>query len=150
MQVVLRIPIPLYGTLGILIWAFVINYLPYGMRYSAAGMLQIHRELEESAEMCGASPFMRLRKIVAPLLAPALMAGWLFIFLMAARVLSLAMLLGGPRSQTMAGAMFDLGGNGQGTELAALGLMWSLLMGLIAVVFYFIARRSAAGALGRA
>src|SRR5436305_15130083 len=100
--------------------------------------------------MCGASPIMRLRRIVAPLIAPALVAGWLFIFLMAARVLSLAILLAGPRSQTMAVALFDLWNNGQGTELAALGLIWSMLMGLIAVVFYFLARRSAAGALGRA
>jgi len=150
MQVFLRIPLPLYGTLGILIWAFVINYLPYGMRYCSSGMLQIHRELEEAAAICGASPLTRLRRIVAPLLAPALMAGWLFIFLMSARALSLAILLAGPRSQTMAVAMFDLWGNGQGTELAALGLMWSMLMGLIAVLFYMVARRSAAGALGRA
>jgi iron(III) transport system permease protein len=150
MQVFLRIPIPLYGTLGILIWAFVINYLPYGMRYCSSGMLQIHRELEEAAAICGASPLTRLRRIVAPLLAPALVAGWLFIFLMSARVLSLAILLAGPRSQTMAVAMFDLWANGQGTELAALGLMWSMLMAMIAVVFYLVARRSAAGALGRA
>jgi iron(III) transport system permease protein len=150
MQVFLRLPIPLYGTLGILIWAFVINYLPYGMRYCSSGMLQIHRELEEAAAICGASPLTRLRRIVAPLLAPALMAGWLFIFLMATRVLSLAILLAGPRSQTMAVAMFDLWGNGQGTELAALGLMWSMLMGLIAVLFYFVAGRSGAGSMGRA
>jgi iron(III) transport system permease protein len=150
MQVFLRLPIPLYGTLGILIWAFVINYLPYGMRYASSGMLQIHRELEEAAAICGASPLTRLSRIVAPLLAPALIAGWLFIFLMATRVLSLAILLAGPSSQTMAVAMFDLWSNGQGTELAALGLMWSFLMGIIAIVFYFIARRSAAGALGRA
>ena len=150
MQVFLRIPIPLYGTLGILIWAFVINYLPYGMRYCSSGMLQIHRELEEAAAICGASPLTRLRRIVAPLLAPALVAGWLFIFLMSTRVLSLAILLAGPRSQTMAVAMFDLWSNGQGTELAALGLMWSMLMAMIAVVFYLVARRSAAGALGRA
>ena len=149
MQLFLHLPIPLYGTLGILIWAFVINYLPYGMRYSAAGMLQIHRELEESAEMCGASAFMRLRRIVAPLLAPALLAGWLFIFLMAARVLSLAILLSGPRSQTMAVTLFDLWTNGQGTELAALGLIWSMLMAMIAAVFYLLARRYAASALAR-
>jgi iron(III) transport system permease protein len=150
MQVFLRLPIPLYGTIGILIWAFVISYLPYGMRYSSSGMLQIHRELEEAAAVCGASALTRLRRIVAPLLAPALVAGWLFIFLMATRVLSLAILLAGPRSQTMAVAMFDLWGNGQGTELAALGLMWSMLMAMIAVVFYVLARRSAAGAMGRA
>jgi iron(III) transport system permease protein len=150
MQVFLRVPIPLYGTIGILIWAFVISYLPYGMRYSSTGMVQIHRELEEAAAVCGASALTRLRRIVAPLLAPALVAGWLFIFLMATRVLSLAILLAGPRSQTMAVAMFDLWGNGQSTELAALGLMWSMLMAIIAVVFYLLARRSAAGALGRA
>jgi iron(III) transport system permease protein len=147
MQLFLNLPISLYGTLGILVWAFVINYLPYGMRYGASGMLQIHRELEESAEMCGASPLMRLRRIVAPLLAPALLAGWLFIFLMAARVLSLAILLAGPRSQTMAVTLFDLWTNGQGTELAALGLLWSMLMAMIAAVFYVLARRFAAGAL---
>jgi iron(III) transport system permease protein len=149
MQLFLHLPIPLYGTLGILIWAFVINYLPYGMRYGASGMLQIHRELEESAEMCGASPVTRLARIVAPLLAPALLAGWLFIFLMAARVLSLAILLAGPRSQTMAVTLFDLWTNGQGTELAALGLIWSMLMAMIAAVFYVLARRFAAGALAR-
>ncbi len=150
MQLFLNIPIPIYGTLGILIWAFVINYLPYGMRYSSSGMLQIHRELEEAAAICGATPMTRLRRIVAPLLAPALLAGWLFIFLMSARALSLPILLSGPRSQLMAVAMFDLWGNGQGTELAALGLMWSLLMTTIAVVFYLVARRSASGALARA
>jgi iron(III) transport system permease protein len=149
MQLFLHVPIPLYGTLGILIWAFVINYLPYGMRYSASGMLQIHRELEESAEICGASPVTRLARIVAPLLGPALLAGWLFIFLMAARVLSLAILLAGPRSQTMAVTLFDLWTNGQGTELAALGLIWSMLMAMIAAAFYALARRSAAGALAR-
>jgi iron(III) transport system permease protein len=149
MQLFLKLPIPLYGTLAILIWAFVINYLPYGMRYSGSGMLQIHRELEESAQMCGASPLMRLRRIVAPLIAPALVAGWLFIFLMAARVLSLPVLLAGPRSQTMAVAMFDLWNNGQGTELAALGLIWSMLMAMIAALFYLCARRAAAGALAR-
>ena len=150
MQLFLRLPIPLYGTLAILVWAFVINYLPYGMRYSASGMLQIHRELEESAEICGASAWTRLARIVAPLLAPALLAGWLFIFLMAARVLSLPILLAGPRSQTMAVTLFDLWSNGQGTELAALGLIWSALMAMIAAIFYGLARRSAAGALARA
>jgi iron(III) transport system permease protein len=150
MQLFLHVPIPIYGTIWILVWAFVINYLPYGMRYSGSGMLQIHRELEEAAAICGASPLTRLRRIVAPLLAPALIAGWLFIFLMAARVLSLAILLTGPRSQPMAVVMFDLWTNGQGTELAALGLLWAMLMTMIAVAFYLVARRSGAGAFGRA
>ena len=69
---------------------------------------------------------------------------------MATRVLSLAILLAGPNSQMMAVAMFDMRSNGQETELAALGLMWSMLMAVIAVLFYWLARRSAAGAMSRA
>lgn len=141
MQFFLNVPIGIYGTIWIIVWAFVINYLPYGVRYSYAGMIQLHRELEEAAAAAGATPLTGFRRIVFPLLAPSLIAGWLFIFLLATRVLSLPVLLSGPSSQTMAVAMFDLWGNGQGPELAALGLIWSLAMSCIAVVFYFVANR---------
>jgi iron(III) transport system permease protein len=150
MQLFLNVPIGIYGTIWIIVWAFVINYLPYGTRYSYAGMLQLHRELEEAAVMCGATPFTGFRRIILPLLSPSLIAGWLFVFLLATRVLSLPVLLSGPSSQTMAVAMFDLWGNGQGTELAALGLLWSMAMTLVAVTFYLLARRSGAGIYGQA
>jgi iron(III) transport system permease protein len=141
MQLFLQVPIGIYGTVWIIVWALVINYLPYGVRYSYAGMIQLHRELEEAAAAAGATPLTGFRRIVFPLLAPSLIAGWLFIFLLATRALSLPVLLSGPSSQTMAVAMFDLWGNGQGPELAALGLMWSLSMTCIAVIFYLVARR---------
>jgi hypothetical protein len=44
-------------------------------------------------------------------------------------------------------AMFDLWGNGQGTELAAFGLVWTAIMTVIAAVFYLIGRRSIASAV---
>ena len=141
MQVFLRVPIPVYGTIWIILWAFVIRYLPYGMRYSYAGILQLHRELEEAAGVAGASAFEGLRRIVVPLLTPALAAGWLFIFLLGARVLSLPILLAGPNSQTIAVAMYDMWTNGQGTELAALGLLWTAFMTAIAGAFYVFSRR---------
>jgi iron(III) transport system permease protein len=112
-------------------------------------MLQVHRELEEAAAVSGASPFLAFRRIVFPLLAPSLVAGWLFIFLLATRVLTLPVLLSGPSSQTMAVAMFDLWSNGQGPELAALGLLWSFAMTAVALIFYFFARRSGVGLYGQ-
>ena len=148
MQIYLQVPIPIYGTVWILVIAFVIRYLPYGMRYSYAGMLQIHHELEEAAGVCGASPMTTLRRIIAPLLAPAMLSGWLFIFLLAARVLSLPILLSGPDSQMVAVEMFDLWTNGQGTELAALGLVWTAVMTVIASLFYYTARQTGATAYG--
>lgn len=144
MQVFLAVPVGVYGTIWIIAWAFVINYMPYGVRYSFAGMLQVHRELEEAAAVSGADPFTGLRRVVLPLLAPSMFAGWLFVFLLSTRVLALPVMLSGPSSQTMAVAMFDLWGNGEGPELAALGLLWSLMMTAIALVFYFVARRSGA------
>ena len=149
MQLFLRIPVGIYGTVWIIVWAFVINYMPYGVRYSYAGMLQVHRELEEAAAVSGAEPMVGFRRIVLPLLSPSLIAGFLFIFLLSTRVLSLPVLLSGPSSQTMAVAMFDLWGNGQGPELAALGLLWSLAMTCIALTFYFVARRSGVGMYGQ-
>lgn len=148
MQLYLAVPIPIYGTVWILIVAFVIRYLPYGMRYSYAGMLQIHHELEEAAGVCGATPLVTLRRIILPLLAPAVLSGWLFIFLLAARVLSLPILLAGPDSQVVAVEMFDLWTNGQGTELAALGLVWTAIMTVIASLFYYTARQSGSAAYG--
>ncbi len=148
MQIYLQVPIPIYGTVWILVIAFVIRYLPYGMRYSYAGMLQIHHELEEAAGVCGASPMTTLRRIIAPLLAPAMLSGWLFIFLLAARVLSLPILLSGPDSQMVAVEMFDLWTNGQGTELAALGPVWTAVMTVIASLFYYTARQTGATAYG--
>ncbi|MGE3246871.1 MAG: ABC transporter permease [Beijerinckiaceae bacterium] len=148
-QFFLNVPIGFYGTVWIIVWAFTINYMPYGVRYSHAGMLQVHRELEESAAISGATTLTTFRRIVLPLLAPSVIAGWLFIFLLSTRVLSLPVLLAGPTSQTMAVAMFDLWGNGQGPELAALGLCWTFLMTGIALAFYFLAKRSGTGMYGQ-
>jgi iron(III) transport system permease protein len=149
MQFFLNAVSGLYATIWIIAWAFVINYMPYGVRYSYAGMLQVHKELEESAAVSGAGTMTTFRRIVLPLLAPSVLAGWLFIFLLSTRVLSLPVLLAGPSSQTMAVAMFDLWGNGQGPELAALGLLWSFLMTAIALVFYALAKRSGTGMYGQ-
>ena len=49
MEVYLRVPLPIYGSLWIIAIAYVIRYMPYGMRYVYAGVLQLHRELEEAA-----------------------------------------------------------------------------------------------------
>ena len=141
LQISLRVPFPLYGTLWLLTLAFTIRYLPYGMRYAYAGTLQIHKELEEAASVAGASGWDVMRRILAPLLSPALLSAGLFVFLLGAKELSMAILLASPSSQTMAVAMFDMWTNGQGGELAALGLVWAAAMSLVATLSFYIGRR---------
>ncbi|QDC03193.1 iron ABC transporter permease [Mesorhizobium sp. 8] len=138
----LRLPFPLYGTIWLIGITYLVRYMPYGMRYSYSGVLQLHRELEEASAVSGAGPAQTFTRIVAPLMSPALLAGWLFIFLIASRELSIAVLLSGPGSQVIAVAMLDLWQNGQAGELSALGLLWTLLMVVVAGLFQFAERRN--------
>ncbi|NEI73145.1 ABC transporter permease subunit [Rhizobium lusitanum] len=148
LQIGLAIPLPVYGTLWILGLGFLIRYLPYGMRYSFAGVLQVQNELEQAAEVSGGSRGEIMRKIVAPLVIPSLASGWLFIFLLASKEMTLPLLLAGPNSQVVAVAMFDLLNNGQSAAVAALGLLWSGLMTVIAIGFYVVSRRQSQSTFG--
>ena len=84
----LHVGIGVYGTLWIMLIAYVTRFMPYGMRYNATSMLALHKELEESAAMSGASWGMAFRRIVLPLLKPGLIAGWIYIVIVSVRELS--------------------------------------------------------------
>lgn len=141
MQIWLQVPIPIYGTLWVILIAYIIKNLPYGMRYVFTGVLQVHKELEEAAGISGAGIFAVLRRIIAPLLAPALLAGWLFIFLIVSRELSIAILLASPRSMVLSIIMYDMWTSGHMGELAALGLLWTSFMTTIALAFFMWQRK---------
>lgn len=137
----LIVPIPIYGTLGILMIAYVTRYVPYGIRYTHAGLLQVHKELEEAAYTSGASWFHCLRKITLPLLTPYFVGGWIFVFLLSAKELSMSILLTSPRTPVVSVAVFDLWENAQVGELAAFGVLWTAILVTVAVSYYLIARR---------
>jgi iron(III) transport system permease protein len=148
MEVYLRVPLPIYGSLWIIAIAYVIRFMPFGMRYVYSGVLQLHKELEEAAGVAGASAMTTLRRVVAPLLTPAIVAGWLFIFLVANKELAIAVLLASPGSQVIAVSIFDQWVNGQGGELAAFGLIWTVLMTVIACIFFAQGRRGGTDVFG--
>jgi iron(III) transport system permease protein len=141
MQIFLAVPLPIYGTIWILLIAFTIRYIPYGLRYAAAGVTALHRELEEAASTSGASLRRRFTRIVLPLIGPSLASGWLFVFLLTARDLSMPVLLSGPNSRVVAVQLYDLWVNGQATELAAFGLVWTALMTGVAAAAFWAAQR---------
>jgi len=137
----LALPLPVYGTIWILVFAFMARYLPFGMRFSYAGLLGIHRELEESAEVCGATWAQAARRIVIPLTLPALFAGWIYIFLITVRELSVALLLYSPGSQVISVKIWELWENGHVGELAAFSLAISCGTVLLSVVFQRLTQR---------
>jgi iron(III) transport system permease protein len=141
MRFYLIVPIPIYGTLWILLVAFITRYIPYGIRYTHSGLLQLHRELEEAAYTSGASWSNAMRRITLPLLTPSFLGGWVFVFLLSAKELSMSILLAGPQTPVVSVAIFELWENGQVGELAAFGVIWTVILVSVAIIYYLIARR---------
>jgi iron(III) transport system permease protein len=132
----LRSPLPIYGTLLILFIAYVTRYLPYGMRYSGASLAQVGAELEESAKMSGATWRDTFRRIVIPLMAPGLVAGWIYVVVVSVRELSSSILLYSQSTRVMSVTIWEFWQNGQTGVLAALGIcMVAVLMALVAVAY---------------
>jgi iron(III) transport system permease protein len=141
LKMYLAVPLPIYGTIWIIALAFLARYLPYGMRFSYAGLLSIHRELEESSATCGGNWRQTIRKILVPLMIPALFAGWIYVFLITIRELSLALLLYSPGSQVVSVTIWELWENGRIGELAAFSLVITVGTVLLAVLFQRFAQR---------
>ncbi|MEA2905919.1 MAG: iron(III) transport system permease protein [Alphaproteobacteria bacterium] len=141
LHVYVNLPIPLYGTLISVIIASAVRYLPYGMRYAYAGVLQIHTDLEDAATTSGAGRAFVFVRVVLPLIGAALVSCWLFVFLLTVQSVALPLLLVGPGTELIAVTLFDLWQNGQVTELAAMGVLWMSFMLVVAACFHFTTRR---------
>jgi iron(III) transport system permease protein len=132
----LRSPLPIYGTLLILFIAYVTRYLPYGMRYSGSSLAQVGAELEESAKMSGATWRDTFRRIVIPLMAPGLVAGWIYVVVVSVRELSSSILLYSQSTRVLSVTIWEFWQNGETGVLAALGVcMVAVLMALVAVAY---------------
>jgi iron(III) transport system permease protein len=141
LKMYLMLPLPVYGTLWILILAFIARYLPYGIRFSHSALLSVHKELEEGAMVSGASWFQMVRQVVVPLILPALLAGWIYVFLITFKELSIALLLYSPGSQVVAVTIWELWDNGHVGELAAFSLVITLGTVIVGSIFLNIAQR---------
>ena len=92
----LNVDVGVYGTIWIMFIAYITRFMPYGLRYNTTSMLQIHKELEESAAMSGASWATTFRRVILPLLKPGLLAGWIYVMIVSIRELSSSILLYSP------------------------------------------------------
>jgi iron(III) transport system permease protein len=124
----LNFDIGIYGTIWIMFVAYITRFMPYGLRYNTTSMLQIHKELEESAAMSGASWFTTFRRIILPLLKPGLVAGWIYIMIVSIRELSSSILLYSPGTEVVSIVIWELWENGQYVELSALGVLFILAL----------------------
>ena len=130
----LAMPIALYGTLTILLLAYVGRYVPLGARAANASMRQVDPSLEESARILGASWGFTMREVTLPLIRPGLFAGWLLVFVPAIQELSASILLFSSSSITLAVAVYNLYETGYTEPVAALAIINVLIIAVAILV----------------
>lgn len=146
LEVYLRLRwLPIYGTLWILLLAYLTRFMPYGMRFASASMFQIGSELEESALMSGAGWLQSFRRIVLPLLAPGFVAGWIYVFVVSFRELGSSVLLYSPGREVLSIAIWQQWNDGLLPQLAALGVMLVGFLAILAAVAYRLGARLGVG-----
>jgi iron(III) transport system permease protein len=134
-------PIPIYGTIWMLLIAYVTRFIPYGMRAASGSILQIHSELEEAAAASGASWWETFRRVTLPLLRPGFAAGWIYICIVSFREFSTSVLLATGESRVLSILLFTMFEQGQVTVVAAIGMLMILtLLGIVAI-FYKVSGR---------
>ena len=122
----------LYGTLWILLVAFLTIEMPAGYQQMAAAFHGIHPELEEASRILGASRLRTLRLITAPLLRTSVIATWCFVFIGTIRELSATILLTTANTKLVSVIIYDLNESGDMGAISVLGIM--LLVVSFAVV----------------
>lgn len=135
------LPFHLYGTLIVLVIAFVTIGLPYGMRYLGPGIAQISDELEEAATASGAGFVRAFRKIYLPLLMPSLLAAFLYTTIVAFREISAAIFLYSQNTDVMSVEIYNLWSSGDYPVVAALGILMVVLLSLVVGVVRLVGGR---------
>ena len=137
----LMIPLPIYGSAWVLLIAYVTLHLPYAVRICASGIAQLHRELEEAGRVAGASWLLVSRRIVMHLLAPSLLAAFLYVALRSFREYAASIFLTAPGTQVFSVLVLDMWDTGSFNRLSAYVTMVILILAAIVGVFGLLARR---------
>jgi iron(III) transport system permease protein len=134
-------PFVLYGTLWILLIAYVTHYLPYGVRTITGSFRQLSPEFERAAAICGAGRIAGFRDVLLPLVRPGILAGWLLMFISMIRELSSSIFLFVPGTETTAVTLLEMWQEARFSNVAVLSLT---LIAISVVVVMLV--RSLAGA----
>jgi iron(III) transport system permease protein len=129
----LTIPIGIYGTVFVLMLAFLVKYMPQGIRFANGALIQIQDDLEESSSITGAEWTYTVRKIILPLLKPALISAWIYIFVLTFRELSSIIFLVTPNNQVISAILWDLFVNGSVELLAATSMLLTLFLWIVVI-----------------
>jgi iron(III) transport system permease protein len=134
---------PIYATLWILLLGYITRFFPYGQRNISSVMLAISEELDQSSRMAGASWMTTLRRITIPLLKPGIFAGWLLLFIIFLRELSISIILYTSGTETLSVGVYYLANFENEPLTSALSVAQTVVLLICIIVFRRAAGREA-------
>jgi iron(III) transport system permease protein len=143
------IPGGLYGTIWILALAFIARFMPDTVKALSTSFLQIHRELEEAAWVCGAGMFGTIRTIVLPLARPGVIAAMTLLFVLAIRELGSSLFLYTSNTMVMSVLLLDYYEGGNLGKTAAFSLVQTVLLGVLIGGANWLLKGSAQGGVAQ-
>jgi iron(III) transport system permease protein len=136
--------IGIYGTLWILAMGFIVSYIAFATRLMNSAIIQVQKELEQAAYVCGATPTRTLLAITLPLLFPAFAAGWVWVAVHVLRGFSIPLMLSSRSNEVFAISLWEFWDRGLISTASALGvLLIAVLIPLTLIMRRFILRVSA-------
>jgi iron(III) transport system permease protein len=125
-------PLPIYGTLWILLIGYITRFLPYGLRTMTSTIVQLHDDLQQASMVCGASFLATFRRILLPLLRPGFIAGWIILATIYLREFSMSVFLYSPGSEPLGPLLYHFYVDGNLGPMCSLALIVSVVcIGLI-------------------
>ena len=134
---------PIYATLWIILLGYITRFFPYGQRNVSSVMLAISEELDQSSRMAGASWFTTLRRITLPLLKPGIFAGWVLLFIIFLRELSISIILYTSGTETLSVGVYYLANFENEPLTAALSIAQTAVLLVCILIFRRVAGREA-------
>lgn len=139
--------VSLYGTVWIILAAYLANFLALVLRPTLAGFAQLEPTLDEAARLCGAGFLRRMRDILLPLAAPSALAGSVLVFLTALNEIQVSVLLVTSQTQTIGPTIVFLDEGGSASLAAAVGCLMIVVVCLLMALATRLTRRLPHGIL---
>lgn len=128
------LPLPIYGTLIILVLAYAARFMPQGYRAISSTILQVHRDLEDSAVVSGANRVRAAWDILTPLIRPGIASAMFLLFLLAMRELSTSVFLFTAQTRVLAIVLYEQWETGSWSFVATISLLYSALLLVVTVI----------------
>jgi iron(III) transport system permease protein len=144
------LPGGLYGTIWILALAFIARFMPDTVKVLSTSFLQIHRELEEAAWLCGKGMLGSIRTIMLPLARPGVLAAMTLLFVLAIRELGSSLFLYTSNTMVMSVLLLDYYEGGNIGKTAAFSLVQTVLLGVLIGLANWLSKGASQTSVGRA